>query len=99
MVSKEQDKENAPKQNRTMALALIAAGIVFPLGLAAWALSTHDAFDNVRDYSLRRRGAAGPSHRIKKREQNTRLCHCFLYGEAYREYDRVEGGRGKRFQE
>lgn len=39
-----------PKRRRRIAFALVLSGIFFPLALAFWALSTHNAFDNILDY-------------------------------------------------
>ncbi len=47
-------KKRMPKSTQNAGLGgivLVAAGVVFPLVLTAWALGTHDAFDNVKDYS------------------------------------------------
>ena len=40
------------------AFALILAGVLFPLALAAWAFSTHGAFDDILDYAPLRNGFA-----------------------------------------
>ncbi len=45
-------------KKRLLALALVLAGIVFPLALAAWAFSTHGASDDILDYAPLRNGFA-----------------------------------------
>lgn len=50
MSTLERRKSLARNNAEPAGIALVAAGILFPLAFAAWALSTHDGMDNIRDY-------------------------------------------------